>query len=167
MQAVDIRDFGAVMNGSTDDAAAIQAAINSFGTTGNSNPQATGGVVFVPPGYTRIGSTLILPSNVHLIGAGPSATVIQLLPGSNCHMIKTYVSTGSGNSNAFWSSVSNLMLDGRRFNQGVTFTDATITAGSTTITSTAQHTFTNGETCKAGGCCRARRWCPEAARTRR
>jgi hypothetical protein len=143
MQAVDIRDFGAVMNGSTDDAAAIQAAINSFGTTGNSNT-ATGGVVFVPAGRTRIGSTLTLPSNVHLIGAGPSASVIQLLPGSNCHMIKTYVSTGGGNSNAFWSSVSNLMLDGRRFQQGVTITDATITAGSTTITS-ASRNFVNGE----------------------
>lgn len=140
---VDIRSYGAVVDGTTDDTIAIQNAINSFSTTGTS-VVGTGGIVYFPPGTTRISATLKVPSNVHLRGAGMAASSIQLLPNSNCHMIQTYVSTGSGNSNAFWSSIRDLRLDGRRFNQGVTFTDATITAGSTTITSPS-HTFANGE----------------------
>ena len=141
---VDIRDFGAQVNGSTDDTTSIQSAIDSFSTAG-SGAYGTGGVVLFPVGFTRTSAALKVPTNVHLRGHGYSSSVIQLLPNSNCNMIETRVSTGSGNANAYWCSVRDLMLDGRRDNQGSIFTDATLTAGSTTITSASAHTFTNGE----------------------
>ncbi len=62
-RGVDVRDFGAVGNGSTNDAPAIQAAINALGTGG-------GTVQFGPRTY-RIGSAIVINSNsVRLQGAG-------------------------------------------------------------------------------------------------
>jgi polygalacturonase len=41
-ESVSVKDFGAVGDGTTDDTAAIQAAIDSL--------SATGGIVFIPKG---------------------------------------------------------------------------------------------------------------------
>jgi hypothetical protein len=146
---VDVRDFGAKIDATTDDTAAIQAAINSLGTTGTSI-RGQGGTVYIPTGTARTSATLVIPSNVHLRGAGMAASVIQLLPGSNCDIVRFYKSTGSGNSNAFWSSIQDIMLDGRclpgNIQQGTAVTDITLgAAGTTTISSAAQHTFAVGE----------------------
>jgi hypothetical protein len=143
LSTVDIRTFGAAVDGATDDTTAIQNAINSFGTAGVST-SGQGGIVYFPPGITRISAALDLPSNVHLMGAGASASVIQLLPNSNCHMITTHRSTGSGNSNAFWCSIRDLMLDGRKDNQGTILADVTLTPASTTVTSAAGTFAANG-----------------------
>ena len=55
---------GAKGDGVTDDTAAIQAAINSFGAPST----ATGGAVFFPPGQYKITSSLYLNYNTSLIG---------------------------------------------------------------------------------------------------
>lgn len=56
-------DFGAVVDGATNDAAALQAAIDSL--------PATGGEITMPPGVMAIASTIVISkSNVRLIGAG-------------------------------------------------------------------------------------------------
>jgi hypothetical protein len=58
-----VRDYGAVGNGTTDDTAAIQAALNAAA--------ATGGVVLVGPRRYLIDSAdLIIPANVTLQGGG-------------------------------------------------------------------------------------------------
>lgn len=62
-RGVDVRDFGAVGNGTTNDAPAIQAAINALGSGG--------GVVQFGPRTYRIASAITISTNsVRLQGAG-------------------------------------------------------------------------------------------------
>ena len=56
----NVKDFGAVGNGTTNDTAAIQAAINSLNGSGE---------VFFPPGKYYLGSSLTVKANVFLRGA--------------------------------------------------------------------------------------------------
>ena len=153
LQVFDPRAYGAQINGTTDDTAAIQAAINAASqssalgsaTENTTSTPGVGGIVEIPAGTTRTSAPLDVGSNVWLRGAGgTSASCIQLLPGSNSHIIVTHRSTGAGNSNAFWAKVSDLMLDGRRDNQGVKLTDCTLTPFSATVTSAAGTFQPNG-----------------------
>jgi hypothetical protein len=63
----NILDFGA-STGSSDNSSAIQAAITSLGSAG--------GTVFVPAGIYNTNTTITLPSNVVLRGAGRGSTSI-------------------------------------------------------------------------------------------
>jgi len=68
----NVKAFGAVGDGSTDDTSAIQAAIDAAEAAGR-------GVVYFPAGQYKISATLTLASNgLHLIGAGITATEIIL-----------------------------------------------------------------------------------------
>jgi hypothetical protein len=86
-QTVSVKDFGAVGNGTTDDTAAIQAAINSL----NAVPKTTalsvntgGGTVYFPPGTYLItpqdihGNGIKVPCNMIIQGSGIDSTVIKL-----------------------------------------------------------------------------------------
>jgi hypothetical protein len=72
-QTVSVMDFGAKGDGTTDDTAAIQAAINSFGTTG--------GAIYFPPGTYKVTATLTSPqvfpdeAETLLFGAGGATTI--------------------------------------------------------------------------------------------
>jgi hypothetical protein len=67
---LNVLDYGAVGDGVTDDAAAIQNAINGVLSAG-------GGVVYLPPGKYLIASGLkITDSNIALQGAGKDTTTI-------------------------------------------------------------------------------------------
>ena len=59
MTVFDIREFGAVGDGVTNDAASIQAAIDAAGSTG-------GGTVLVPAGATFLSGSLLLRNYVEL-----------------------------------------------------------------------------------------------------
>ena len=66
---LNVKDYGAVGNGTTDDSASIQMAIDSL--------PGSGGTVLFPPGVYRVADTIrVLRNNVSLIGAGPDATVL-------------------------------------------------------------------------------------------
>jgi hypothetical protein len=65
---VNVRDYGATGNGSTDDAAAIQSAVAAV--TG------TGGTVYFPPGTYKVGTSIVPANNVALIGSGVGSAVI-------------------------------------------------------------------------------------------
>ncbi|HEX4226513.1 MAG TPA: glycosyl hydrolase family 28-related protein [Pseudonocardiaceae bacterium] len=65
---VNVKDYGATGNGSTDDAHAIQAAITAV--TG------TGGTVFFPPGKYKVASAIVAADNVALIGSGVGSAII-------------------------------------------------------------------------------------------
>lgn len=62
--------YGAVGDGSADDTAAIQAAINAISTTG--------GIVFLPAGAYKVSSNLTMQNaNTTLLGVGGQGTLIQ------------------------------------------------------------------------------------------
>ena len=66
---VNVFDFGAVGNGTTDDTAAIQAAVNSANALG-------GGTVYLPQGDYKITAPITIYSNIRFIGAGGQSTKI-------------------------------------------------------------------------------------------
>ena len=79
---LSVKDFGAVGDGSTDDSAAIQAAIDYVAGAG-------GGVVHFPSGTYLISEPLILKSLVTLAGENRATTIIKLDDATNTPAIKT------------------------------------------------------------------------------
>lgn len=69
-------DGGARGDGVTDDATAIQAAIDA------AKALTSGGVVYFPPGTYNIGTQLVLWPTVHIVGAGSWFTKINYTPDS-------------------------------------------------------------------------------------
>jgi parallel beta-helix repeat protein len=65
---VNVMDYGAVGDGTTDDTAAIQSALNAAGTMG-------GAIVYLPGLTFYCANTLSVPSNTWVRGAGLSAVL--------------------------------------------------------------------------------------------
>lgn len=59
---LNVRDFGATGDGTTDDTVAIQAVLNGL--------PSDGGILFFPVGDYVVTSTLTVPVNTHIFGAG-------------------------------------------------------------------------------------------------
>lgn len=81
LQIYNVRDYGAAGNGTSNDTAAIQAAIDAASAAGPADPTGAsarrGGIVYLPPGYYKATSTLIVDANgVRVVGASRNATVI-------------------------------------------------------------------------------------------
>ena len=79
---VNVKKFGAKGDGVTDDAAAIQAAIDYAYTVLNQYNLSGGwmfggGKVFLPSGKYIIKSTLVLKTNVHLVGESQQSVIID------------------------------------------------------------------------------------------
>src|SRR5438132_902762 len=79
----NVRDFGAVGDGTTDDTTAIINAVNRTYSAINGATQV-GRTVYFPPGFYKTTSTVEVPPNVHLLGAGRGSTNISAgaLPGA-------------------------------------------------------------------------------------
>lgn len=77
----DVKSYGALGDGSTDDFTAISAAV--------ADAQAAGGVVFFPAGTYITSQTITVYSNVIYQGAGYGATTIKLKNSSNVDLFKT------------------------------------------------------------------------------
>jgi len=114
---VNVRDKGAVGNGTTDDAAAIQSAIDDVA--------AFGGMVFFPRGTYAIGSTLSLPSGVYLEGESRASTTLFLMDTRNIPMLDSAgfsMLTGQnkwfvGADNVPWGfGIVRMQIDGNRDN---------------------------------------------------
>lgn len=91
-RVADVRDFGAKGDGSTDDTAAFQAAIEYVTTIDISTPnrEIGGGVIYVPGSQTPyIVSNLTIDSgeSPSLIGDGPQASVLESKVGSTGTMV--------------------------------------------------------------------------------
>lgn len=67
---INVRDFGAKGDGTTDDTEAIQAAVNFAGEKG-------GGFIVFPSGTFIVETINILFNNIHLIGSGMGVTVLK------------------------------------------------------------------------------------------
>jgi hypothetical protein len=87
---VNVRDYGAVGDGTTDDTAAFQAAI------------ATGHAIYVPRGWYIVGPLTLAQA---MSGAGMGATVLQLRPGTQNIVVVTWTDPGP-------STIRDLTIDG-------------------------------------------------------
>jgi hypothetical protein len=118
----NIKDWGAIGDGISDDTNAIANAINYVVSLGG------GSVVF--PAGTYITGTQLLYSKVHLIGSGIEATIIKLKSGTNADLLKgsingygaTFVNisaaNGTGSTGGIYNwSLQNLTLDGNKAGQ--------------------------------------------------
>jgi len=111
---VNVKDYGAVGDGTTDDTAAIQAALAVVSA-------ANGGEVLFPKGAYKVSSTLVMWWNSVWRGAGQGATTLKLANGANCDLIQTSgFSTNTGGTaqagpNLF--AIYSMTLDGNGTNQ--------------------------------------------------
>jgi len=95
--AVNVKDYGAVGDGATDDTAAIQAALDA----------AIGSVVIVPAGTFIISDELFIPSNVTIDGAG----TLKLI--DNCPSLPTALLHANGKTGF---RIRNITIDANRDN---------------------------------------------------
>jgi hypothetical protein len=107
---VNVLDFGAVGDGTTDNTTAIQAALNSAGD----------GVVYFPKGIYISGS-LSIPVNTSLRGESMNSVVLKLKNGTNpTGFLQTagFASLTNTNSNGgtFNSQISEITIDGNKAN---------------------------------------------------
>lgn len=106
----DICGYGAVMDGATDDAAAIQAAIDDLPTTG--------GCILVPPGTAMVSTTLLLAgsagtkSNVTLMGFGNASVLKLKASATDAPLIRL----GYGPTKSTGMQVRDLRLEGNATN---------------------------------------------------
>lgn len=101
---VSVKDFGATGDGSTNDTAAIQAAIDAVSTNG--------GAVFFPPGNYAVASSLTLKSYVRLVGTGRASRLLWTGGAS------TMITTNSA-SVLIQAGISNLAIDTVSADKGI------------------------------------------------
>ena len=85
----DVRDFGAVGNGSADDTEAINRALYQLYCI-ETNTQIRRALYF-PAGTYRITESLIIPTYAKLVGEGADCTIIQLDTSSDISSLSAYV----------------------------------------------------------------------------
>ena len=101
----DIRTYGALVDGSTDDTTAVQNAIDAAST-------ATGGIVFFPAGVTKVTSSITLKSHVSLVGVNGgwnSSTGSVIKTTATTGDMLSYSSSTTGLKNV---SIENLRIEG-------------------------------------------------------
>ncbi|WP_415860944.1 glycosyl hydrolase family 28-related protein [Azotobacter vinelandii] len=110
----NVKDFGALGDGVSDDRASIQAAIDAAYAAG-------GGTVYLPAGEYRVSAAgepgdgcLMLKDGVYLAGAGMGETVIKLIDGSD-QKITGMVRSAYGEETSNFG-MRDLTLDGNRDN---------------------------------------------------
>jgi hypothetical protein len=131
---VNALDFGAVGDGTTDDTAAIQAAINYAGTLATNSvasvnpsfPSVEQAVVYLPAGRYSITGTLDLYPGVCLQGDGAQSTTL-LHQGGNVSCIESgfYIAPGNFTNTSFskWGGVKSLSIVGKK---DPTYNNATV-----------------------------------------
>ncbi|KAI8103694.1 hypothetical protein M9435_005028 [Picochlorum sp. BPE23] len=111
---IDIRDFGARIDGVTDDSRAIQDAIDNCEFSG-------GGVVELPPGTILLEDQItISSSNIILRGAGKNETIIKIP-----HSLKYYDLQAGTDDDTYSRSKGFIQIKGRRIRSGRGSTYAT------------------------------------------
>lgn len=107
-QFLNVKDFGAKGDGTTDDAAAIQAAVNAI---------TAGGTLFFPAGTYKISTSINVTSNgVRLLGAGRMGT--KILPTATS-IDAFHFGGGNVGSGPFRSGIESMQISSAR--KGVWF----------------------------------------------
>jgi hypothetical protein len=96
----NVRDAGALGDGTTDDSAAIQSAIDSVNSAG-------GGIVFFPAGTYGAATSINLKAKVSLMGAGRRVSMLKALSG-----ITTAVVLGTTGNSVTDVIITDLGVDG-------------------------------------------------------
>ena len=103
------QDYGAAGNGTTDDTAAVQAAINAVSAAG-------GGVVFFPTGTYLVTPTsspaLTVPSNIRLLGANRKSATLKKNANGVMISMSGPSSDTTGATHVKYSSIEQLGLNG-------------------------------------------------------
>ncbi len=113
----NVKMYGAVGDGTTDDTTAIANARSAANST-------SGGTVFYPPG-TYISGNQTLYSNVYDVGAGFGASIIKLKAGANTDLFSAQTSSinlSQANAAGITGTLTNfgfrdIILDGNKANQ--------------------------------------------------
>lgn len=112
--SINVKDFGAIGDGITDNKVFFQNAIEYTNSLG-------GGVVYFPPGNYLIGGSINIHSNITISGAGMGATILRLPAGASSSLNTTdggiwlYADTKSN------IKIINLTIDGNGAQQTKTF----------------------------------------------
>lgn len=101
----DVKDYGALGDGTQDDTSYIQNAINDCNGSG-------GGIVLFPPG-TYMVTSVVYKSNVDIIGSGIGATIVKLINNTDG------VSVFNTFDPVINVSIRDLQIDGNRENQTI------------------------------------------------
>lgn len=125
----NVKLYGAIGDGTTEDHVAIQAAIDAASTAG-------GGTVYFPGATYLIGATLTLKSKVKLAGEHYAVTVLKSKTNLNSDLVKTanYASLTGANEYLiadgvpYGFGIEHLTLDGNKANQS-TSGDCLVTYG--------------------------------------
>ena len=115
---VNVHDFGATGDGTTDDTAALNRAIQQiYIESENLNDPRTRRTIYIPGGTYLTSNVISIPPNTSLQGDGPNSTIIKLQYG-NLSVANTSDSAfqsggtiGSGSA----TLPSNITIDGIRF----------------------------------------------------
>ena len=78
-RSVNVKWFGALLDGKTDDTAALKAAIASLNDGTN---YESGGTVFIPRGILKFTETIYIPQNVRIVGIGQNRYFYDTLSSS-------------------------------------------------------------------------------------
>lgn len=108
---IDVTRFGATGDGITDDAPAIREAVAAV--TAVHADQGGGGIVYFPAGIYAVGSPLVLPKNVFLLGDGPIASRL-LYTGRGTDAFVTF---GRPRQIATFTGVRGLWIDAQKHAQ--------------------------------------------------
>lgn len=100
-ETVNVKEFGALGDGTTNDSAAIQAAIDAASASG-------GGIVRLPEGVYRCGG-LALPKGVSLVGAGMDRTTLR----SRASEVLLTMAPSGTTADHWRNVVADMELDGR------------------------------------------------------
>jgi len=114
-EPINVKRYGATGNGTTDDSAAIQAAIAAAGS---------GNAVFLPSGTYAVATSISLRDGVSLIGAGIEATTIKGIAG-----LATAVLLGTSGNTVSDVTIRDLTIDGNRTAFATNVKGVQVTAG--------------------------------------
>lgn len=118
VEAIDVRAHGATGDGSTDDWAAIQSALDEV-TSSNATPN----VVFFPAGDYVVSKPLVPKSNTLMVGTHTVDCVADLNPPSQCKIRARSNFTGAGlvmpGGSTVGLTIRNLALVGNNVGTGV------------------------------------------------
>jgi hypothetical protein len=140
---VNVKDYGAVGNGSTDDTAAIQAAIDAVAGSTTAGVSSGGGGVFIPAGTFQV-SGLQIKHRVTLVGVGHGASILRQIAGSKVPVVRSADHVQN-------CSIRDLRIVGDPTSHGWAITSTTWNTPNLCIVTTSAHNIPQGMTVTVAG----------------